>query len=59
VKYSFIDRHRSVWPVYVQCRVLGVSATGYHQLRLHSTLGYSSPVEYEQRWLAQQVKAAA
>jgi transposase InsO family protein len=31
VKYAFIDRHRSVWPVCVQCRVLGVSATGYHQ----------------------------
>jgi hypothetical protein len=34
VRYAFIDRHRSVWPVCVQCRVLGVSATGYHQHRL-------------------------
>lgn len=34
MKYAFIDRHRSVWPVCVQCRVLGVSATGYHQHRL-------------------------
>jgi putative transposase len=34
VKYAFIDRHRSFWPVCVQCRVLGVSATGYHQHRL-------------------------
>jgi hypothetical protein len=25
---------------------------------MHSTLGYSSPAEYEQRRLAQQVKAA-
>ena len=31
MKYAFIDRHRSVWPVCVQCRVLGVSATGYHR----------------------------
>ena len=34
MKYAFIDGHRSVWPVCVQCRVLGVSATGYHQHRL-------------------------
>ncbi len=34
MKYAFIDRHRAVWPVCVQCRVLGVSATGYHQHRL-------------------------
>jgi transposase InsO family protein len=34
VKYAFIDRHRSIWPVCVQCRVLGVSATGYHQHRV-------------------------
>jgi len=33
VKYAFIDRHRLVWPIRVQCRVLGVSATGYHQHR--------------------------
>ncbi len=34
MKYAFIDRHRSFWPVCVQCRVLGVSATGYHQHRM-------------------------
>jgi len=33
VKYAFIDRHRLVWPIRVQCRVLGVSSTGYHQHR--------------------------
>lgn len=33
MKYAFIDRHRWVWPVCVQCRVLKVSATGYHQHR--------------------------
>jgi putative transposase len=31
VKYAFIHRHRQIWPICVQCRVLGVSATGYHQ----------------------------
>ena len=34
MKFAFIDRHRSVWPVCVQCRVPGVSATGYHQHKL-------------------------
>ena len=34
MKFAFIDQHRSVWPVCVQCHVLGVSATGYHQHRL-------------------------
>jgi putative transposase len=31
----------------------------YNRNRMHSTLDYSTPVEYEQHWLAQQVKAAA
>ena len=34
MKYAFIDQRRSIWPVCVQCCVLGVSATGYHQHRL-------------------------
>jgi transposase len=34
VRFAFIARHRSVWPACVQCRVLGVSATCYHQHRL-------------------------
>ncbi len=31
MKYAFIQRNRSVWPISVQCRVLGVSMTGYHE----------------------------
>ena len=31
MKYAFIQRHRSVWPISVQCRVLGVSMAGYHE----------------------------
>jgi putative transposase len=31
VKYAFIERHRHLWPICVQCRVLGVSVSGYHQ----------------------------
>jgi len=31
VKYAFVHRHRRVWPVSVQCRVLRISFTGYHE----------------------------
>jgi transposase InsO family protein len=31
VKYAFIQRHKRVWPIRVQCRVLRVSVSGYHQ----------------------------
>jgi len=30
VKYGFIHEHRDQWPVRVQCRVLGVSASGFY-----------------------------
>ena len=31
MKYAFIQRHRRVWPIRVQCRVLRVSVSGYYQ----------------------------
>jgi transposase InsO family protein len=31
VKYAFIHRHRQVWPISVQCRVLEASVAGYHE----------------------------
>ena len=31
MKYAFVWRHRSSWPVSVMCEVLGVSPGGYHQ----------------------------
>ena len=31
MKYAFIGRHRRVWPIRVQCRVLRVSVAGYHE----------------------------
>lgn len=30
MKYGFIARHRSVWPVRAMCRVMSVSASGYY-----------------------------
>ena len=38
MKYAFIERHKLVWPISVQCRVLLVSVSGYHEhlvRRLH------------------------
>ena len=29
MRYAFVERHKKVWPVSVQCRVLEVSASGY------------------------------
>jgi len=34
VKYACIYKHRHLWPVRVQCEVLEVSFTGYHQHQL-------------------------
>ena len=31
MKFAFIQRHKRIWPIRVQCRVLGVSVSGYHQ----------------------------
>lgn len=31
MKYAFVQRHRRVWPIRVQCRVLRVSVAGYHE----------------------------
>ena len=31
MKYAFVQRHRRVWPISVQCRVLRISLTGYHE----------------------------
>jgi putative transposase len=31
VKYALIRRNRRLWPIRVQCQVLGVSVAGYHQ----------------------------
>lgn len=31
MKYAFIERHRRLWPISVQCRVLKVSVAGYHE----------------------------
>ena len=33
MKYAFIERHRRLWPICVQCRVLRVSVSGFYQHR--------------------------
>ena len=37
MKYAFIERHKKIWPIVIQCRVLEVSASGFHQHRLKPT----------------------
>lgn len=37
MKYAFIHRHRAVWQISVQCRVLGVSVAGYHGYQARRT----------------------
>lgn len=31
MKYAFVQCHRRVWPILVQCRVLRISMAGYHE----------------------------
>ena len=31
LKYAFVQRHRWVWPISVQCRMLQVSVAGHHE----------------------------
>ena len=31
MKHALIRRNRRVWPIRVQCRMLGVSVAGYHE----------------------------
>ena len=38
MKYAFIDRHRSMWPVSILCEQLEVSPSGYHQHRQRRAL---------------------
>ncbi len=47
VKYAFIQRHRRVWPISVQCRVLAVSIAGYHEhfVRAPCQRGPATPPE--------------
>ena len=33
MKFGFVDEHRSVWPVRIMCKALGLSASGYYAWR--------------------------
>ena len=39
MRYAFIERHRTVWPIARQCQALNVSASGYRQYRARRTGG--------------------
>jgi len=40
VKYAFVERHRHLWPISVQCRVLKVSVSGFHQHRARRQMAH-------------------
>jgi len=46
VKYAFVQRHRRVWPISVQCRVLRISVSGYHEHYVRKARGA------QRRWLS-------
>ena len=41
-----VKRHRRVWPISVQCRVLRISVSGYHEHCVRKTRGA------QRRWLS-------
>ena len=43
MKYAFIERHKNLWPVTVQCHVLEVSASGFRQYRARQTTADCAP----------------
>ncbi len=43
MKYAFIDKHKSVWPVSVLCEQLEISLSGYHQHRQRQTVSRGKP----------------
>ncbi len=51
MRYTSIERHRGIWPIVVQCRVLQVSASGYHQHRLRQAadVGPNQPPNLQTR----------
>ena len=46
MKYAFVQRHRRVWPISVQCRVLRISVSGYHEHCARKARGA------QRRWLS-------
>ena len=59
MRYAFVERHRGIWPIVVQCRVLQVSASGYHQQRLRQAadIGPNQPHRPSDTALAVHIKA--
>lgn len=43
MKHAFIEGHRRIWPISVQCRVLQVSVSGYHEHIVRSASSAQRP----------------
>ncbi|PXX37181.1 hypothetical protein DFR42_1182 [Undibacterium pigrum] len=69
MKYAWITRNKSCWPISLQCEILGVSQSGYHehfarqatpQQRKHvSNDALLGLCRISKRWLADQVDCGA
>jgi len=57
VRYAFIERHARIWPICFQCRVLGVSASGYHQFRRQKNTPGSRGIRLSNVVLLTQIRA--
>jgi transposase InsO family protein len=57
VKYAFIERHARIWPIAFQCRILGVSASGYHQFRRRKTVSGSGGTRLDDAFLLAHIRA--
>jgi putative transposase len=58
MRYAFIERHKKVWPIVTQCRVLEVSVSGYGQYRARQTaFGSAVVVRLSDRALLVHIRA--
>ena len=44
MRYAFIERHRTVWPIVAQCRALEVSVSGFGQYRARQSAAARAPM---------------
>ncbi|GHT83198.1 hypothetical protein AGMMS49960_17520 [Betaproteobacteria bacterium] len=56
MKYAFIDRNRSRWPVCILCETLEVSPSGYHQRQRRSQVESLPPRRLNNATLLVQIK---
>ena len=46
MRYAFIERHRTIWPIVAQCRALEVSVSGFGQYRARQSAAARAPTAF-------------